>query len=118
MDINGVCAVMNNLSATAKKDIASELMTKEYWPQGHSIQVWPVWHRECRDIAFFYNRPIVGPVRSANVLDYSGKRPDPHSPIICGACHATVMKNDLCEHRPGELIAMPGENPIIKILRQ
>jgi len=110
---------MPAFSSLNRRDISAELMTKEYWPQGHSKQVYPIWHYTCRDIAFFYSQPPgvgVG-LESSKAYDYDGNHPETNSPMVCGACHETIKKLDLCDSRPGELLALPGENPIFKVLK-
>ena len=104
-------------NAQSRDDIANALLSPEFWKGGS--RVWPVWHRTCRDIAFFYSQPLDAGVEleSSKSFDYNGNHPEPLSPMICGACHETIKKIDLCAQRPGELLALPGENPILKVLK-
>lgn len=99
-------------SAQTKDDI-----TKEFLGDKREKRVWPVWHRTCRDIAFLYDQPVKGGLESRHAYDYNGRQPELNSPMVCCACKETIRKTDLCAQRPGELIALPGENPILKILR-
>jgi hypothetical protein len=112
MEIGGIHLMY---SAQTQEDIANEILG-----QKREKRVWPVWHRTCRDIAFFYDQPVCGgiEIKSAHSYDYNGRHPEPGSQMVCGACKETMKVSDVCSSRPGEFLAMPGENFVKELLKQ
>jgi len=104
-------------SEQTRTDISAALLEREHWPEGYSKQVWPVWHRTCREIAFFHSVKPTPDVtlESRYTYDYEGNHPEPGSPMVCCACKEGIKAIDLCAQRPGELLALPGVNPFKKV---
>lgn len=99
-------------------DISDGVINDEVGLGAKGQRVWPVWHRLCRDIAFFYLLPVTPGmnIESRFSRNYNCATPEAGSPIICEACGQAVQEFDLCAHRPGELVSAENNDPFLRVL--
>ena len=88
------------------------LTSTRYYDRRTGSLIWPVFHRECGEVAFFMTKDprIVKNIRWYQVIDREGKKPEPNSEMICGSCRERIHKLDLLAEPPPrrKLILIPG----------
>jgi hypothetical protein len=82
-----------------------------YYDRRSGSLMWPVFHRECAEVAFFMTKDprLVTNIRSFMVFDREGKHPPPNTEMICGSCHERILKTDLLAEPPPrkKIISIP-----------
>ena len=90
-------------------EIDAKEFERQCMAEGGALEIWPVWHRTCADVAFFMRKdPRFNAIRSQDVLLFNARRPPAHSPMVCESCGKTIKKLDLLAERPPKLIIPVG----------
>ena len=73
------------------------------------IRIWPVWHRTCKDIAFFMTKdPRIGSIESKDCVLFNGRRPQPNTVMVCESCQQVIKKLDLLAEMPPRPVQIRG----------